>query len=213
MREICGTLDIEILQGHVRPEHVHLLLSVPPHLAPSRVMQAIKGKTSHHLLQDHRRLRAAFWGRHLWARGYFVATSGNVTDDVIAQYSRAARCRARGRRPLSSQRDVSLHGAAMASSLVDFSRPRFSANDVRPVQRRVWSAALPPTQLHLAYTRARHAQARRARRRASTRPPSVIDRRLSVTGSGTCACAGVRKPRISPAGKPNGAAVWMLKYA
>ena len=86
IREICRALDVEILQGHVRPEHVHLLLSVPPHLAPSRVMQAIKGKTSHHLLQDHRRLRAEFWGRHLWARGYFVASRGNVTDDVIAQY-------------------------------------------------------------------------------------------------------------------------------
>ena len=70
----------------IRPDHVHLLLSVPPHLAPSRVMQAIKGKTSHHLLMDHRRLREAFWGRHLWARGYFVASSGNVTDEVIAQY-------------------------------------------------------------------------------------------------------------------------------
>ena len=68
--------DIEILQGHVRPDHVHLLLSVPPHLAPSRVMQAIKGKTSHHLLEDHRKLRAEFWGRHLWARGYFVAAAG-----------------------------------------------------------------------------------------------------------------------------------------
>jgi putative transposase len=39
VREICRTLDIEIVQGHVRPEHVHLLLSVPPHLAPSRAMQ------------------------------------------------------------------------------------------------------------------------------------------------------------------------------
>jgi REP element-mobilizing transposase RayT len=68
------------------PDHVHLLLSAPPHLSPSRVMQAIKGKTSHHLLQDHRRLRAESWGRHLWARGYFVCTSRNVTDEVIAQY-------------------------------------------------------------------------------------------------------------------------------
>ncbi len=49
-------------------------------------MQAIKGKTSHHLLQDRRQLRAEFWGRHLWARGYFVASSGNVPDEVIAQY-------------------------------------------------------------------------------------------------------------------------------
>ena len=86
IREICRSNDIEILQGHVRPDHVHLLLSAPPHLSPSRVMQAIKGKTSHHLLQDHRRLRAEFWGRHLWARGYCVASSGNVTDEVIAQY-------------------------------------------------------------------------------------------------------------------------------
>jgi putative transposase len=78
IREICRTLDIEILQGHIRPDHVHLLLSVPPHLAPSRVMQAIKGKTSHHLLQDHR-LRAEFWGRHLWARGYFVASRRPIT--------------------------------------------------------------------------------------------------------------------------------------
>jgi len=51
-------------------------------------MQAIKGKTSHHLLQDHRRLRAEFWGRHLWAPGDFVASPGNVTDETIAEYIR-----------------------------------------------------------------------------------------------------------------------------
>jgi putative transposase len=88
IREVCRTNEIEIWKGHVRPDHVHLLLSVPPHLAPSRVMQAIKGKTSHHLLMDHRKLRAAFWGRHLWGRGYFVCTSGTVADDVIAEYIR-----------------------------------------------------------------------------------------------------------------------------
>ena len=74
------------LEGHVRPDHVHLLLSTPPQLEPSRVMQAIKGKTSHHLLQDRRKLRTEFWGRYLWARGYFVCSSGQVTDEVIAQY-------------------------------------------------------------------------------------------------------------------------------
>ena len=85
-REICRSLDIEIVKGHVRPDHVHLLLDVPPRLAPSRVKQAIKGKTSHHLLQDHRKLRKEFWGRHLWARGYFVATTGNVSDTMVAEY-------------------------------------------------------------------------------------------------------------------------------
>jgi REP element-mobilizing transposase RayT len=67
----------------VRPDLIHLLSSVPPHLAPSKVMQAIKGKTSHRLLQDSRRLRQEFWGRHLWARGYVVCSSGNVTDETI----------------------------------------------------------------------------------------------------------------------------------
>lgn len=87
VREICRSHDIEIVKGHVRPDQVHLLLSVPPTMSPSRVMQSIKGKTSHHLMmRDFRRLRKEFWGQHLWARGYFVATSGNVTDEVIAKY-------------------------------------------------------------------------------------------------------------------------------
>lgn len=86
IRLICRANDIEILQGHIRPEHVHLLLSVPPNVAPSRVMQAIKGRTSNQLMRDFRALNKEFRGRHLWARGYFVATSGNVSDDVIKKY-------------------------------------------------------------------------------------------------------------------------------
>jgi putative transposase len=86
IREICRSKDVEIIKGHVRPDHVHLLLSVPPTMAPSQLMQAIKGKTSHHLLQDFRTLRKEFYGRHFWARGYFVTTSGNVTDEVLAEY-------------------------------------------------------------------------------------------------------------------------------
>ena len=69
----------------MRPEHVHLLLSVPPNLSPSRVMQLIKGKTSNRLMRDFRTMRKEFWGRHLWARGYFVVTTGNVTDDLELQ--------------------------------------------------------------------------------------------------------------------------------
>jgi len=85
-KEICRTHDIEIVKGHIRPDHIHILLDVPPKMSPSKVMQAIKGKTSHHMLQDNRRLRREFWGRHLWARGYFVATTGTVTDEAVEQY-------------------------------------------------------------------------------------------------------------------------------
>jgi putative transposase len=86
IREICKALDIEIIQGHIRPDHVHLWLSVAPTLSPSRVMNAIKGKSSTRLMRDFRALNRTFWGRHLWARGYVVATSGHITDEVITKY-------------------------------------------------------------------------------------------------------------------------------
>ena len=88
IHQICRGQDVEILQGPVRPDHAHLRLGIPRHLSPSRVLQAVNGKTSHRLLRDHRRRRKAFLGRHLWARGYCVASSGNVTDETIAEYIR-----------------------------------------------------------------------------------------------------------------------------
>ena len=86
IREICKSLDVEILKGHVSKDHVHLFVSVPPQLSVSKMVGRIKGKTSRKLLAENRKLAKQFWGRHLWARGYFAASSGNVTDDVIMQY-------------------------------------------------------------------------------------------------------------------------------
>lgn len=86
VREIYRANDIEIVKGHVGKDHVHLFVSVPPYLSVSKVMQYLKGKTSHKLLMEFAHLRRQFWGRHLWARGYFAASSGNVTDEVILQY-------------------------------------------------------------------------------------------------------------------------------
>jgi len=86
IREICAAEDVEIVKGHVSADHVHLLLSMPPQVSPSRIMQAVKGKSSHHLVREFRALQREFWGRHLWARGYFACTTGNVTDAVIKQY-------------------------------------------------------------------------------------------------------------------------------
>ena len=88
VREICRTYEIEILQGSISRDHVHVLLSCPPNLSPSKIMQLIKGKTSRKLLMEFRHLQKMFWGRHLWARGYFVASSGNVTDEAIMEYIR-----------------------------------------------------------------------------------------------------------------------------
>lgn len=86
IREICRTMEVDILKGHVSKDHVHLFVSIPPQLPVSKLAGRVKGKTSRKLLAENRRLAKEFWGRHLWARGYFAASSGNVTDEVIMQY-------------------------------------------------------------------------------------------------------------------------------
>lgn len=86
IRRICRDNDVEIMKGHVSKDHVHLFVSIPPQLAIIRLVQRLKGKTSHSLLGEFAHLRRTFWGRHLWARGYFCCSSGNVTDEVIAEY-------------------------------------------------------------------------------------------------------------------------------
>jgi len=86
VREICKAKDVEILKGHISKEHVHVFVSVPPHISVSQLVQSLKGKSSRKLLLEYKGLSRAFWGRHLWARGYFVASSGNVTDEVIMKY-------------------------------------------------------------------------------------------------------------------------------
>jgi REP-associated tyrosine transposase len=86
IREICKRNDVEIIKGHVSVDHVHLLVSMPPHLSISKMMKYIKGASSRKLLQEYKGLNKTFWGRHLWARGYFAVSSGNVTDEVIKMY-------------------------------------------------------------------------------------------------------------------------------
>ncbi len=88
VREVCRSNEVEILQGHVAKDHVHLLVSAPPNLSASKMVQYLKGKSSRKLLMEFRHLNREFWGRHLWARGFFVTTSGNVTDEVIQEYIR-----------------------------------------------------------------------------------------------------------------------------
>lgn len=86
IRSICQTNDVQILAGHVGSDHIHLLVSVPPHLSISKLVQYLKGNSSRKLQMEYKALNKEFWGQHMWARGYFAASSGNVTDDVIREY-------------------------------------------------------------------------------------------------------------------------------
>ena len=86
IREVCGRFDVHILKGHVSKDHVPLLVSIPPQVTISRLVQHLKGKSAYKMMQEFTPLRKQFWGRHVWARGYFCCSSGNVTDEVVAAY-------------------------------------------------------------------------------------------------------------------------------
>ena len=86
VRQVCAARELKILKGHVGVDHVHLLVSMPPSLSVSQMMQYIKGKSSRVMLQEFAELRRRYWGQHLWARGYFCASSGTVTDEMIKAY-------------------------------------------------------------------------------------------------------------------------------
>ncbi len=82
----CLSRDIKIIKGHVSKDHIHILVSCPPRLSPSKVMQYLKGRTSRLLQEEFPHLKKRYWGRHLWARGYFCATVGAVTQEQIKEY-------------------------------------------------------------------------------------------------------------------------------
>ena len=86
LRETAQAHEIVIHAGSINRDHVHMLLSIPPQLSVSRAVQYLKGRSSHKLLSEFAALRKRYWGQHLWARGYWVASSGNVTDEVWMDY-------------------------------------------------------------------------------------------------------------------------------
>ncbi len=86
IRQVCKEEEVEIMKGHVSKDHIHLFVSVPPTLSVSKLVQLVKGRSSRKLLQEDKNLQKQYWGQHLWARGYFVASSGNITDEMIKDY-------------------------------------------------------------------------------------------------------------------------------
>jgi putative transposase len=87
IRQICESRGIVIVRGTVSVDHVHLLLSVPPEIAPSKLLQYLKGRSSRRLQDEFPELRKRYWGQHLWARGYFCATVGAVDEKTIKEYT------------------------------------------------------------------------------------------------------------------------------
>jgi putative transposase len=86
IREVSRTDYVEIISGSISPDHVHVLLSIPPSISLSKVMQYMKGKSSRKLLDEYKNLRKRYWGQHLWARGYFAVTVGDLNSEEVQRY-------------------------------------------------------------------------------------------------------------------------------
>jgi putative transposase len=86
IRDICNSESVTIMKGSISKDHVHLFLSLMPKHCMSKLVQRLKGTSSHKLMMTFPSLNKEYWGRHMWARGYFSCTSGNITDEMIANY-------------------------------------------------------------------------------------------------------------------------------
>ncbi len=86
-RDLCKYKGVEILEGHLMPDHVHMLVSIPPKISVSNFMGYLKGKSSLMIFDKHANLKYKFGNRKFWAEGYFVSTVG-LNEATIRKYIR-----------------------------------------------------------------------------------------------------------------------------
>jgi len=86
VREICKANYVWMVSGHVRPDHVHILVSIPQNLSVSKFVQYVKGKTGRKILQEFEHPKKRYWGQHFWVRGYFAVTVGDLNEKAAAEY-------------------------------------------------------------------------------------------------------------------------------
>ena len=87
IRLLCKYKGVEIIEGHMMPDHVHLLVSIPPKLSVSQFMGYLKGKSALMMFDRHANLKYKYGNRHFWCRGYYVSTVGR-NKRAIEQYIR-----------------------------------------------------------------------------------------------------------------------------
>ena len=87
LHDLARQRESRILEGHLQPDHVHMLISIPPKYSVSQVIGYIKGKSAIHIARTYLVQRRNFSGMHFWARGYFVSTVG-ADEEVVRAYIR-----------------------------------------------------------------------------------------------------------------------------
>ena len=86
LKQGCEANGFVILKGSLSSDHVHMLSSCPTDVAPSKIMQILKGRSSRMLQEEFPELKKKYWGQHMWGRGYFCGTVGEVDEETIRNY-------------------------------------------------------------------------------------------------------------------------------
>ena len=84
-KRLCAFKGVEIIEGHMMLDHVHLLVSIPPRIAVSDFMGYLKGKSALMMFDKHSNLKYKFGNRHFWTEGYYVSTVG-LNEATIKKY-------------------------------------------------------------------------------------------------------------------------------
>ncbi|PHM61553.1 IS200/IS605 family transposase [Xenorhabdus ishibashii] len=87
LRDLCKYKGVEIIEGHLMPDHVHMLVSIPPKISVSSFMGYLKGKSSLMIFDKHANLKYKFGNRKFWSEGYYVSTVG-LNEATIRKYIR-----------------------------------------------------------------------------------------------------------------------------
>ena len=85
LRQLCNYKGVEIIEGHLMADHIHMLVSIPPKYSVSQFMGYLKGKSSLMIFDRHANLKYKFGNRHFWAEGYYVSTVG-LNEATIRKY-------------------------------------------------------------------------------------------------------------------------------
>ena len=84
--QICDAEDIRILKGVVSKDHIHMHIEYPPSKSISDIVKKLKGRSSRRLQEEFKELSKKYWGKHLWAIGYGVWSTGNVSEEMVQEY-------------------------------------------------------------------------------------------------------------------------------
>ena len=85
IRMLCGRMNVPLLEAEACPDHIHILVEIPPHMSVSRFMETLKSKSALMIFDHHAHMKYKYGNRHFWARGYYVDTVGKY-ETAIKEY-------------------------------------------------------------------------------------------------------------------------------